>query len=304
MPWVFSAALFVAHITSSICRIFLKQYDRSQLLAILLAILAVSLTILAYQSTHFEAEKIYIWTPLMVGSDVAALIHLIKEQYPDKDSDYQQVLQHQSYGAKKRKRDMTDIVCTIISALLLVAFIVIQGAGFFFATTQFFRRNQLQLQTTWCSPAFQLGNETFNAECTYLPIIQYETLGVACVSVPGGQGTWLGWTAIGVFILLILELVEMVILFFPCCRQFRVKHHYRAPIATTLAGIVVWVAFIVVGFYQMKLLSPGLSEGRIGIVGDMEGSMCAFDAFPGELRGTIIAWSDGIFGGWSLYQSS
>jgi hypothetical protein len=63
----------------------------------------------------------------------------------------------------------------------------------------------------------------------------------------------------------------------------------------------VWVAFIVVGFNQMKTLPLGLSENRLGIVSGMEG-MCAFDAFPGGLRGTIIAWSDGIFEGWSLYQ--
>jgi hypothetical protein len=190
----------------------------------------------------------------------------------------------------------------IISVLLLIMFILLQGAGFFFSVTQFFRRHQLQLQTSWCSPAFQLGNGTFDAECTLFPITQFETLGVACVSVPGNQGTWLGWTAIGVLALLILEFVEMTILFTPWFRRLRVGHGYRAPIATTLAGIVVWVAFIVVGFYQMKVLPPGLSESRLGITGEMEGGMCAFDAFPAELRGSIIAWSDGIFGGWSLYQ--
>ena len=83
LPWVFGAGLFLAHIASSVCRIFLKPYDRSQLLAIVLAAYAVAVTILAYQSTRFEAEKIMIWTPLMVAGDVAALIHLIKEQYPD-----------------------------------------------------------------------------------------------------------------------------------------------------------------------------------------------------------------------------
>ena len=51
----------------------------------------------------------------------------------------------------------------------------------------------------------------------------------------------------------------------------------------------------------MKHLPAGLSESRLGIVSGMEG-ICAFNAFPGGLRGTIIAWSDGIFGGWSLYK--
>src|SRR5271167_3220242 len=78
MPWVYSAVLFAAHIVSCITRIFLKPYDRSQLLAIVLATFAVSITILAYQSTRFRPEMIYIWTPLMLGGDVAALIHLVK----------------------------------------------------------------------------------------------------------------------------------------------------------------------------------------------------------------------------------
>lgn len=300
MPWVCSAVLFAAHLVSSITRVFLKPSDKSQLLAIVLAIYAVSITILAYQSTRFDPEKIYIWTPLMLGGDVAALIHLLKEQFHDdehKDGEYEAVGEKDKEGRKSK----TDFLCVIILSLLLVALIFLQGAGLFFSISQFFRRKQLQLQTTWCSPAFQLGNETFSSDCTIFPITQYETLGIACVSVVGDQATWLGWTAVGLLIFLILEVVEFSILFFPCCRKFRGKCHYRAPFATTLAGIIVWFAFIMVGWNQMKHLPVGLSESRLGIVSGMEGT-CAFNAFPGGLRGTIIAWSDGIFGGWSLYQ--
>jgi hypothetical protein len=70
-------------------------------------------------------------------------------------------------------------------------------------------------------------------------------------------------------------------------------------LVTTLGGIVVWVAFIAVEFIQMRALPAGLS---LGIVSSMEGT-CAFDAFPGGLRGTIIAWSDGLFGGWSCISN-
>ena len=317
LPWVFGAGLFLAHIASSVCRIFLKPYDRSQLLAIVLAAYAVAVTILAYQSTRFEAEKIMIWTPLMVAGDVAALIHLIKEQYPDdpkprersEDQESTELLSvhraqqrdDQQKAKISRTRNTTDFLCMIISALLLVTAIFLQGAGLVFAIIHFLGRNQLQLQTTWCSPAFQLGNRTFNAQCTYLPITQHETLGIACVSVPGNQATWLGWTAVGVLILLIVELSELIILFLPPFKKFRENRGYRAPIVTTIAGIVVWVAFVAVGFTQMKTLPTGLSDNRLGIVSSMEGT-CAFDAFPSGLRGTIIAWSDGLFGGWSLYQ--
>ena len=301
-PWVCSAVLFAAHLASSITRVFLKQYDRSQLLAIVLAVYGVSITILAYQSTRFEAEKIYIWTPLLLGGDIAALIHLIKEQYPDNKEP--QAGEYEIVGEEKkkiRKSKKLDIFCMIISAILLVALLVLQGAGLFFSISHFLQRNHLQLQTTWCSPAFQLGNETFNAECVYLPITQYETLGIACVSVPGDQATWLGWTAFGLFMFLIFEIIEFAILFIPRLRNFRNKYHYRAPFITTLGSIIVWFAFIMIAWSEMKHLPEGLSESRLGIVTELEG-ICAFDAFPGGLRGTIIAWSDGIFGGWSLYQ--
>lgn len=321
MPWVFSAGLLVAHLLSSVCRIFLQPYDRSQLLAIVLAVYAVAVTIVAYQSTRFEAEKIFIWTPLMVAGDVAALIHLIKEQYPDNlkarnkpiEQERHQLLgQHQvdqrpfdypedQPNLPRPTRTTPDILCMIIAAILLAASMFLQGAGLVFAIIRFLGRKQFQLETTWCSPAFQLGNETFNSECTYFPITQYETLGIACVSVPGNQATWLGWTAVGLLILLLVEFSELMILFLPSFKNLRKDRSYRAPIVTTLAGIVVWVAFIVVGFIQMRALPVGLSENRLGIVSGMEGT-CAFDAFPGGLRGTIIAWSDGLFHGWSLYQ--
>lgn len=313
MPWVFSAGLFLAHLASSVCRIFLQPYDRSQLLAIVLAVYAVAVTILAYQSTRFDGEKIFIWTPLMVAGDVAALIHLIKEQYPDnlkpaytsldqiEVTERPQVHRQRVEQQPRRKSNTTDILCMIIAVILLVASMFLQGAGLVFSIIRFLGRNQQNLQTTWCSPAFQLGNETFNSECTYFPITQYETLGIACVSVPGNQATWLGWTATGLLVLLMVELSELAILFLPPFKKLRGNRHYRAPYVTTLAGIVVWVAFIVVGFSQMRALPLGLSESRLGIVSGMEGT-CAFEPFPGGLRGTIIAWSDGLFGGWSLYQ--
>jgi hypothetical protein len=318
MPWVFSACLFAAHLASSVCRIFLQPYDRSQLLALVLAVYAVAVTILAYQSTRFDAEKIFIWTPLMVAGDVAALIHLIKEQCPDNlkkayspvDQDQTELIDRQQVHNRRddqqaanvrRKPNTTDMLCMVIAVILLVASMFLQGAGLAFSIIRFGARNGLQLQKTWCSPAFQLGNQTFNSECNYLPITQYESLGIACVSLPGNQATWLGWTAVGLLILLIVELLESTILFLPQFKKFREHRHYRAPIVTTLAGIVVWVAFIVVGFIQMRELPSGLNENRLGIVSGMEGT-CAFDAFPGGLRGNIIAWSDGLFGGWSLYQ--
>jgi hypothetical protein len=321
MPWVFSAGLFVSHLLSSVCRIFLQPYDRSQLLALVLAVWAVAVTILGYQSTGFEGAKIYIWTPLMMAGDVAALIHLIKEQFPDtqqrnkmsEDHEHHQLLgrryvdyppqydELQQPAKPRPKRTATDTLCTIAATLLLVASMVLQGAGLVFAIIRFLARHQSPLQTTWCSPAFQLGNQTFNADCTYFPITQYESLGIACVDVPGNQATWLGWTAIGLFILLILELSEVMVLFLPQFKTFRVRRSYRAPILTTLAGVVVWVTFIMIGFIEMKTLPPGLSETRLGIVGGLEGT-CGFDASPGGLRGTIIAWSDGLFKGWSLYQ--
>ena len=338
MPWVYSAVLFAGHIASFITRVFLDPNDRSQLLTIVLATYAISITILTYQSTRFTPEKIYIWTPLMLGGDAASLIHLIKQQFnnfsltqktravgsgrqqiPDPKkrndgyrridfvnkqfSDQEQTDDRDGAGGanadSQRKTTKTDIVCLIISIILLVTVVVLQGAGMVFSISQFFRRNQLNLQTTWCSPAFQLGNETFNSECQTFPIIQHENLGIACVNVAGDQPTWLGWTAVGLILFLIFEITESAILFIP--KFQKIRKLYRAPVMTTLAAIIVWFAFIMLGWSQMKRLPPGLSESRLGIVSGMEGT-CGFDAVPGGLRGTIIAWSDAVFESWPLYQ--
>lgn len=320
MPWVYSAVLFAGHIASFITRVFLDPIDRSQLLTILLATYAISITILTYQSTRFTPEKIYIWTPLMLGGDAASLIHLIRQllfpdpkkgndgyrriasvnkQFPDQEQTDDRDGAGGANADSQRKLTKTDIVCLIISIILLVTVVVLQGAGMVFSISQFFRRNQLNLQTTWCSPAFQLGNETFNSECQTFPIIQHENLGIACVNVAGDQPTWLGWTAVGLILFLIFEITESAILFIP--KFQKIRKLYRAPVMTTLAAIIVWFAFIMLGWSQMKRLPPGLSESRLGIVSGMEGT-CGFDAVPGGLRGTIIAWSDAVFESWPLYQ--
>lgn len=312
-PWVINAVLFAAHLISSITRVFLKPYDRSQLLAILLATYAVSITILGYQSTRFNPEKIFIWTPLLLGSDVAALIHLIKEQYSDDEpggsytrvegaqQEWRRDNNSEKFGKERRKPDAVDTLCMIISVLLMITLVALQVSGLFFSISGFLQRNQLQLQTSWCSPAFQLGNTTVDSECTSLPITQFEGLGVACVKVPGNQPTWLGWTSFGLVTFLILEMAEFIVLFLPRLRNFRRRSHYRAPFVSTLAGIIVWFAFIMVAWGQMKYLPRGLNENRLGIVSAMEGT-CGFEVNPGGLRGTIIAWSDGMFQGWSLYE--
>jgi hypothetical protein len=303
MPWVGSAALFAAHIISCVNRVFLKTYDRSQLLAISLATYAVSIIILAYQSTHFDPQRIYIWTPLMLGIDVAALLHVIKQQLPDQERTQHRHLDYETVETKhlqQNERNYTDIFWTIVAALLVLTLIGLQMAGLVFSASHFARRSQLQLQTSWCSPAFQLGNSTFNSECTPFPITQYESLGIACVIVEGDQSTWLGWTTLGLIAFLIMEFGESIVLFLPQLKNFRSKYHYHAPIVTTLTGIIVGFAFITVGWHQMKSLPSGISENRLGIAGGIGGD-CAFSPFPGGLRGTIIAWCDGIFKGWSLY---
>ena len=252
MPWVGSSVLFAAHIVSSINRVFLKTYDRSQLLAIVLATYAVSITILAYQSTRFDPQKIYIWTPLMLAIDVAALLHVIKQQFPDPE---RRVHHYESVATKYPERTepgYVDYFWTVIASLLLLALVGLQIAGLVFSISQFARRSHLNLQTNWCSPAFQLGNVTFNSECTPFPITQYESLGIACVSVDGDQATWLGWTALGLIAFLIVEVGECFVLFLPRLKEFRAKYHYSAPVVTTLGGIIVGFAFIMVGWNQMK----------------------------------------------------
>ena len=169
-----------------------------------------------------------------------------------------------------------------------------------------FRQKDLAFEQIWCSPVFQLANETFNSECTYFPIIQREDLGVGCVDVTGNQLSWLKAAGFGVTTQLIIELLESVVLFTPkrflfsAIAKFQQHNHYKAPIVTMFIGVGVWGYLFRVGLDQITELPVDLDSGWLGMNGT-EIATCRIFMHSGGLRGTLIAWSDGIFGKSSWY---
>lgn len=75
IPWIYSIILLVCHLVLVVVRIV--KWEATQLLSMALAVYSLSVTILAYRSTHFAPEKIYSWTPISLTIDVGALMQIV-----------------------------------------------------------------------------------------------------------------------------------------------------------------------------------------------------------------------------------
>lgn len=59
-------------------------------------------------------------------------------------------------------------------------------------------------------------------------------------------------------------------------------------------GIAVWAALIGIGL--MRSIMSAVPGNEVAIMGVQEGA-CRTILYPAGLRGAIIGWSDGVFGG-------
>ena len=84
IPFLYAVVLLLTHIFSFFTRVFL-EWKSSQLLTIILATLAIGLTVSAYKSTKLDGQSVYSWTPVTLGTDVGAMIHLIYLLMYDED---------------------------------------------------------------------------------------------------------------------------------------------------------------------------------------------------------------------------
>ena len=74
IPWLLVVAILVVHIPVVIVRIV--RWESGQVWSLALAAFAITLTTLAYRSTEFDPQQIYVWTPLPLIIDVGAMIQL------------------------------------------------------------------------------------------------------------------------------------------------------------------------------------------------------------------------------------
>ena len=74
VPWLLIVVILIVHVPVVIVRIV--RWESGQVWSLALAAFAIGLTSLAYRSTQFDPEQIYVWTSLPLVIDVGAMIQL------------------------------------------------------------------------------------------------------------------------------------------------------------------------------------------------------------------------------------
>jgi len=62
-----------------------------------------------------------------------------------------------------------------------------------------------------------------------------------------------------------------------------------------LAGVIVWTTLVGIGIQRAQLLP--IPKNTVAVVFPQGNISCLTDLYPGGLRGSIVAWSDGVFQG-------
>ena len=155
------------------------------------------------------------------------------------------------------------------------------------------RRN---LKTQWCSPALQLGSSLVDSTCQTYNITTSNN-GTGCIILPGAQPKWLLGTMLVLIIEIVIEIVDAIILIKADERTLWKDIKKKRPWCTMIFGIGVMASFIALGVYQSTYFP--LPGNQVAIIGLAEGT-CTSTLYYGGLRGSIIAWIDGLFGRFAL----
>lgn len=82
MPWVYTAVVIVVHIPIVVIRVV--RWEAVQTWCMAATLLTIIVTVQAYVSTQFQAEKILTWTPLLLiidaGSSAQVLFLLVEDR--------------------------------------------------------------------------------------------------------------------------------------------------------------------------------------------------------------------------------
>src|SRR5208282_5257772 len=81
IPCLLVAVLLVIHVPVAIVRIV--RWESVQVWSLALAALAIAMTSLAYKSTSYDPQQIYVWTSLPLILDVGAMIQLFALLFQD-----------------------------------------------------------------------------------------------------------------------------------------------------------------------------------------------------------------------------
>ena len=192
----------------------------------------------------------------------------------------------QPRGAQDVIMPATLLVTFGLSIVVFTILLSLQIIGLIFAGLRYFHHEPLV--ASWCSPAFDNGGEAFilTPECQVFSITPTHG-GTGCIDIPGDQASWLLWTFIALCVEIALQIVD-------ACLMILAKR-WRRPWCTMSAGVIVWTTLVGIGIQRAQLLP--IPKNTVAVVFPQGNISCLTDLYPGGLRGSIVAWSDGVFQG-------
>lgn len=186
----------------------------------------------------------------------------------------------------------------IISALLFLLLITLQLVGLTYANKGYDISLHKSLNESWCSPAFQVSQAVYDSSSCQMFNITQTLVGTGCIDIPGDQQAWLDGVRVVLIFEIVFQLLDLSIMIAvkssSHCREIKLKR----PWCTMGFGIVVWVALIGIGYYRASVYYP-LDSRILVIEGGTTVENCTVVLNPAGLRGSIIAWSDGVMSGWN-----
>jgi hypothetical protein len=331
IPWVLSSLLLILHLPLVLVRVL--RWEKAQIWSLAMATFSIILTCLAYASTELQPDEILTWAPLPlvldVGSVLQIFILLIEEdmvvsegrsvlgrtvgwmrrrqavpRLPPSEEELGYPLRRTDSNSsfdKLKKRRMNPVLAMLIQGnhgvLLIVcvvnffALVTLQIVGLIHSIRAYSQYHVLETQ--WCSPALQLGSQLIDGTCQTHNITLSDN-GTGCASVPDNLATsWLLVTTVVLIIELVIEVIDALILInVNAERKLWVDIKKKRPWFSMIFGIGVLAAFIAIGVIQSRFF-PLPGGNHVAIIGRAEGT-CTSNLYYGGLRGSIIAWSDGI----------
>ena len=189
-----------------------------------------------------------------------------------------------------------ECVVIAISASLLVSLVILQLVAIRHINLGL--ASDEVLKERLCSPAFQIGSQVYDLACNEFPVTVILP-GTACIEVDGDQHIWLTSVRAVLIVDLILETLDLIILILVKATTKFQGARMKRPWFSIFMGVGSLCAIIAIGVSQAQNLPLPHETGelmRVAINGTSEG-LCMSQLEPGGLRGTVIAWSDGVFAG-------
>ena len=187
----------------------------------------------------------------------------------------------------------------IFAFLLLVTLIVVQILGLVRALEG--AKGPAPL-VSMCSPIFQpYGIAVLDGNCNVYSIKQNFLKGVGCILMPGiWQKSWLKATVAGTGLALIFETIDVILLVMVHSKTRWRGMKMRRPWCSMFSGLAILGLLLVFGIQYATTLPPGISE-RVWVVQDTQvASVRTANLAPAGLRGSLLAWNDGIFNSWGV----